>query len=369
MAYVYTLDPTVPNTASGLVKDGAQVIREFKSAVIERLETIFTDIDVDPLTILATRSLAFTSLTLTGTGIFADALGWKATTADAGMYIATSQLALGTYTGSAAEIKINLSTHVVAFSGAVTFVGSTTAARTIASTDITNAVAKAVIGDGTGFGSNDVGIANVPGFVASVASTVTSGTVAGSTFAFKQTAATSGAAETLRAYSWMANTSGTSVLGVAFHASGQADGNGGTTTAWDLIRAGNFVVGTGHTVTTLRQLHVTSGAKTGTITTLVGLEIDDVTLGTTNYAIRTGLGSVLFGGAAFQVNGVATFVDNVNMASGLTTINGATGNTVINATLQVTGQVTLGLGGGTGIVSVGAVDSGAAGFRLLRVPN
>lgn len=52
MAYAYALDPAVPaNTA--LVRDGALAIREFKSAVIERLETFFNDIDNDPLQVKA----------------------------------------------------------------------------------------------------------------------------------------------------------------------------------------------------------------------------------------------------------------------------------------------------------------------------
>lgn len=48
MAYVYALDTVVPANTD-LVRDGALNIREFKSAIIERLETFFQDIDNDPL--------------------------------------------------------------------------------------------------------------------------------------------------------------------------------------------------------------------------------------------------------------------------------------------------------------------------------
>jgi hypothetical protein len=49
MAYSDELDPAVPDNTDQ-VSDGAAVIREFKRAVIERLESFFTDLDVDPLT-------------------------------------------------------------------------------------------------------------------------------------------------------------------------------------------------------------------------------------------------------------------------------------------------------------------------------
>lgn len=51
MPYVYALDPTVPAN-SDLVSAGAGNIRDFKNAVIERLNTFFTDIqNADPLVV------------------------------------------------------------------------------------------------------------------------------------------------------------------------------------------------------------------------------------------------------------------------------------------------------------------------------
>lgn len=48
MAYAYAIDPAVPANTD-FVRDGALVIREYKSAVIERLASFFDDIDNDPL--------------------------------------------------------------------------------------------------------------------------------------------------------------------------------------------------------------------------------------------------------------------------------------------------------------------------------
>jgi hypothetical protein len=67
--------------------------------------------------------------------------------------------------------------------------------------------------------------------------------------------------------------------------------------------------------------------------------------------------------AGGSTNSGFIFTDNVN------TLNLGAGNTT-RLSITSGGTITfLGYGGGTGAVSVGAVDSGGAGFRLLRVPN
>lgn len=199
---------------------------------------------------------------------------------------------------------------------------------------VASAVATGQFGDGTPLGSNDVAVANIPGVVTSIASASASGTIAVGNFAGKQTAASSGALDVLRGVVWAAHTSGTLAIGIGVHGTGQFDGNGGTTTSGDMMRAGNFVVGTGHTVTTLRSFHATTGSKTGTIGTQVGLDIDGLTLGTNNYAIRTQANDSLFNGSgsALATNATVGFVHLPNCAG---TPTGVPANLVTGATPAV----------------------------------
>ena len=181
----------------------------------------------------------------------------------------------------------------------------------------------------------------------------------------------------------------------------------------------------------IKVASVTKGAGS-TITTLAGLLINDQTVATTNYAIFTGLGKVRFGDAIIGADGAAatpshSFYNESNSgwyraaagdvrlaiagtdvlkvtANGIMVmVAGAAGtpafsnlngdglwggggniwrlvmasNAVMNWDLAVAAQETSiallryhnGAAVTTGRVTVGAADSGGAGFRVLRVPN
>lgn len=282
------------------------------------------------------------TLTITGIGTFADASGWKATTADAGMYIAAGQLALGTYTGSGAEIKVNLSTHLVTFSGAATFGGVTTSTRSIASADITSAVAKGTFSDGTALNAGDASIARILGLVSTIATAdATNGTDLAHFYA-KQTAATAANIKAISTVVEASHTSGVVALAIGELYTAFISGSGGTTTRLDLVRAGGggTAVSAGATVTTFSPIHITNPTVSGTVTTLAGLDIENLTSGGTNYSIRTGTAQCLFGGA-LQVNGVTTVVDNLKVGSPVKfEVTASTGQVTASGLVQTTASTT-----------------------------
>ena len=83
---------------------------------------------------------------------------------------------------------------------------------------------------------------------------------------------------------------------------------------------------------------------------------------------------VITAGAAGTTDSMGVDITTYAAATGTTRasglrIAGPTGG-ADNYALRITsGDIALPLGGGTGVISIGDVDSGGAGFRYLRVPN
>lgn len=123
-----------------------------------------------------------------------------------------------------------------------------------------------------------------------------------------------------------------------------------------------------------KQTDNTAGSEDGYInveTIEAGVNTERVRFGDASWAC-TGLGSNQFLAQNTLTHQVALFH---NGATGfLATLQGDPLDLRTNNTSRIliggAGGITLsGFGGGTGVMSVGAVDSGGAGFRLLRVPN
>lgn len=249
-----------------------------------------------------------------------------------------------------------------------------TLTRVIAGADIAAAVAKVVGGDGTLVAPGATALAGAFSFsTASAAGTVNIFAVAG-----KQTVATAGALDVSTHAVEVAHVAGTVALAIGLHATAVASGNGGTTTSLDQLRVGNFSVSAGAIVTTLRGIHITGGANAGTITQQVGLDIDNVVLGGTNIAIRTGTGLVqiqddiwltslkklfLDGGSnTYVVESAADVIDFVaGGINGFRVDNGATSTGDTRNLLSV--------GGGQGLtrVLVGGPALGVPGGANVRV--
>lgn len=406
MSYTYALDPTAPNTASGLVKDGAADIREFKNAIIERLASFFTDVDANPLTVLASRNLAFASLalgtnpastgtiripnassiigrnalnngdltlltvtagdvltlygsqlTLSGTGAtVAGALNVtgiptftlnpvavKATKAGYSFYnssyrievtnatgvmdiVSNNTIAIsiansgtgvtvaGTLTVAAGGITVTSGGLTVssgtsglqAITGTTGVLSSTlTATRVIGGTDIATAVADGVFGAGTYNNSPDANINAVFGSVTYTTSALSSGTHINHKTQVIQPIATSGITYGSHNTALATHTSGTIVGLRALNANIYCTGAGGTTTQASCLDV-NAIVNASVTVTTLRMISTAAPTINGTVTTAVGIDIGAVAGATTNYAIRTAGGNVLFASLPTSAAGLAT---------------------------------------------------------------
>lgn len=206
--------------------------------------------------------------------------------------------------------------------GAAVFVSAITGTRHVGGTDVTSAVAKGTFSDGTVLDAG-TGSATISGVLSTATLASNAGTQNVGTFEGKQTAASTGTADVLTGTGWAAHTSGTLAGSIGVHGSGRFDGSGGTTIFADMVRGGNFLVGAGHTVTTLRSLYANTGANAGTIGTQIGLEVANIALGGTNFSIKTGTGAVSFGdslnvtGLARFSNGVAGTATNDNAAAGI----------------------------------------------------
>lgn len=109
---------------------------------------------------------------------------------------------------------------------------------------------------------------------------------------------------TQRAHAWATHTSGTVTAIQALTAVAEAGGNGGTVGAANAIIAA-VSASTGATITEARGLLIGVQSSTGTIGTLVGIQIGAMTAGATNYAIRTDSGNILFGSLPTSSAGLA----------------------------------------------------------------
>ncbi len=113
----------------------------------------------------------------------------------------------------------------------------------------------------------------------------------------KQTVATVATAVGFAGAAESSNTSGTvaQIEGVTGQA--RVTGAGGTTTRAVAVQGGGAV--TNGTATTFSCFTAGNPGVSGggVITTLIGLEVGDITVGGTNYAIKTGVGNVFFGDA------------------------------------------------------------------------
>lgn len=120
MAYVYTLDPASP-ADTDLVSDGAAEIREFKNAVIERLETFFNDIDNDPLQVKAA---------VTFLGNFTQSAGTAALQAITGTtLVLSSNASVGGTFGVTGNSTFTGTINSQTISAAANFTGSVTVAN------------------------------------------------------------------------------------------------------------------------------------------------------------------------------------------------------------------------------------------------
>lgn len=119
MAYVYTLDATQPlNT--GLVSAGAGNIRDFKSAVIERVQSFFQNIDADPW-------VAKAGVT------FAGNISQSAGTAALQALTATTATLTGALSGTSASFSTTLVvTGAASLNGGVSITGSAVLSGSVA---------------------------------------------------------------------------------------------------------------------------------------------------------------------------------------------------------------------------------------------
>lgn len=225
----------------------------------------------------------------------------------------------------AATVVLHVPVGTVNVVGAGTFTGT----RLIGGTDIASAIAPGTFSDGTAPANNAYSSANVFSLLVSKTQSATTGSVVTSEVYHKQTGANA-AGSTIAFFSYIdsAHTSGTTLINIANVASVEATGNGGTTTTLGCYRT-QAVIGTGATVTTLPLVDIRPPANSGTITTLVGLDVQTMSAGATNYAIRTHAGLVQLGDALeFTAAATPATGTNVRFGNAVQSTIGANGSAI-----------------------------------------
>lgn len=213
---------------------------------------------------------------------------------------------VGTLESFPFQIKTNNTLAVtVAVGGAVTGVSTITGTRVIGGTDIASAIAFGVFSDASTPANNSYAAANVLSQLVAKTSALSSGTQVTSEIYHKQTVANSGSVISAFSYIDAAFTSGTTTILIANVASVEATGSGGTTTTLGCYRT-QALLGAGSTVTNLPLIDVRSPSGTGTVSTLVGVDVQSMTFATTtNYAIRTRINDSTFNGSGGNVGTTA----------------------------------------------------------------
>lgn len=199
-----------------------------------------------------------------------------------------SGIALSANGGSTMHVRI-------ASTGAVTLSSTLIGTRLIGGTDPAASVAPGVFSDGTAPANNAYAPANVLSLLVSKANALTTGGLVTAEVYHKQTAANPlGSIISHFSYIDSAHTSGTSLIHIANVASIEASGSGGTTTTLGCYRTQSLVQ-SGATITNMPLVDIRPPANSGTIGTLIGLDVQAMTAGSTaNYAIRTSTGTVQF---------------------------------------------------------------------------
>lgn len=113
----------------------------------------------------------------------------------------------------------------------------------------------------------------------------------------------------------------------------------------------DMVVGTGVTITNVWHLHIPNASGSGAVTTQYGIKIEDLTKGSTNYSIYTGVGYVSIGGVVVVRGGSSITLSNslnsdVAISSGICSFSFTGGG----ASCQLGGMVSGSLDGFTIIV-------------------
>lgn len=119
----------------------------------------------------------------------------------------------------------------------------------------------------------------------------------------QQAVATTGSLIAMYAYADSANPSGTVGQILGAFATAEHSGDGTVTNARGLTGVA-FLSGDGIMTNGIGVLATVVKTGGGTITTAYGLKVDDITVGTTNYAIYTGAGLVRFGDEVFADGGL-----------------------------------------------------------------
>lgn len=213
----------------------------------------------------ALQAITGTTLVLTGAGTFADGSGWKATTADVGIFVSSGKLALGKYSSF---VGLTVDTG-----GAVVGTSTVTATRLIGGTDVGSSTAYSVLGDATA-----VDALGFNGTILTLdsrkATAVASGDQLSAHILGKQTAATTGSLQGLETWIWASHTSGTVAKLIGLIGNCQVSGVGGTTTQITCVTGGAIV--SGGTATTVESGKFGGSTVTGAssaITTTVGVRI------------------------------------------------------------------------------------------------
>ena len=223
-------------------------------------------------------------------------------------------------------------------------------------------------------GISTAGLVTIPGTLAVTGATTLSSTLAVS----------SAAAATVTDYiATFTNTNGTGnsgsgVIKVKMSAGGTSDyvgiglHNSGDTRIGSILQngsSGNLTIGVGSANNTRLTFDYGTGLATfanavtvSGATTLSGY----LNIGS-GYVGGLGTGDAIIKNAHYLYGETAASSDKYGLI-GFTAANKVSID-INGAGAVFGGTVTLPLGGGTGLVSVGAVDSGGTGYRLLRVPN
>lgn len=203
-----------------------------------------------------------------------------------------------------------------------------------------------------------------------------------------QTAASAGSVQGVEGYVTASHTTGTVALMIGAIGNCEISGSGGTVTAARGVQGGG-IVKTGATVTTFSSVIAAAPTNTGTITTLVGLDVSAMTAGGTNYAIRTSSGLVSLAGATtlgstLNVTGIGTFSGNISINTTTTAdlnfyyggVTGVYAVRVTNATgvmeLRTNSVVGLSIsnsGAGVTVPGTLAVTGNTTLTGTLQVPN
>lgn len=219
--------------------------------------------------------------------------------------------------------------------------GTSTSWGTIATTDIsgfgsmgTQSAGGVAITGGT--------LSGITSMAQAVTSTVTSGTVTldSSTITANPASATSGVYQNTFTAASSASTAQnfTATVGLIGGKFLATHGGTGTVTRADAAEFQVSTTNSSGTVTAGSAVHVFDGSKAGgtTMTTLVGVDVDSQTAGTTNYAIRTGAGLVQLGGNVYQKVGQGWGVTSTATAAGTTVLT--TASTVVQVFTGATTQ-------------------------------